>query len=83
MRMQLGMLPLVIAITLPHQAALTTGPAQRIAPLLHDRLDDLDLIALSGRLGSRMQRLQNVARARVVIDARAAGLAAPARAADG
>jgi hypothetical protein len=81
--MRLRMLLLVIAITLPHQAALTAGPAQRIAPLLHDRLDNLDLIALPGSLGSRMQRLQNVVRARVVIGARAAGLAASARAADG
>lgn len=69
MRMRFSMLLFVMAITLPHQAALTPIPAQRIAPLPHDRLHDFDSnIALTG-LGSRVQGLQDVVRARVVIEA--------------
>lgn len=61
--MRPGMLLLVIAIALPHQAALAPIPAQRIAPLLHDGLNDLDLVvALARRLSARVQRLQDVVR---------------------
>jgi hypothetical protein len=80
MRMRLRVLFLIVAITLPHQAPITPVPAQGITPLLHDRLHDLDLIALARRLVSSMQRLHDMVRARVAVHA-GAGTALLSRAA--